>query len=159
MSIAAANVSPNFALRRVIHANDLKRLQEPAVIREHHGFDSDGESYFVYTVAGWLDGQNIAGMMGGATIGGDVIVIHARDEATADAMAGLGLEDTINALHQEDERIADAMAAQNRLRTVGAVERLNLATKPNADKSDAFVEDVDKLRVLVGDDIVMTSGH
>lgn len=157
--IAAANVVPNFTLRRSIHASDLKHLQEPAVIREHHGFDSDGESYFVYTVGGWLNGENIAGMLGGATIGGDVIVIHANDQATADAMAGMGLDDTINALHNEDGLILDALAAQARLKTIGAVDRLTMATKPNSEKSDQFVEDTDKLRVLVGDDLVLAAGH
>jgi len=159
MSISAANVVPNLTLRRSITADELKRLEEPAVIREYHGFDSDGESYFVFTIAGFLDGQNIATMLGGCTVGGDAIVIHAETQVTADYMATLGLEDTINALNTEDEKIIDALAAQARLKTVGAVERLTLATKPDSEKSDQFEADTAKLVTLRGDDIVLASGH
>jgi aspartate 1-decarboxylase len=78
MSIAAENIAPAFHTRRSINAADLKRLQDPAVIFEGERADSDGERFYTYTVAGWLDGQNIASMQGGATVGGDVIVIHAQ---------------------------------------------------------------------------------
>lgn len=158
MSIAAANVAPSFGFRRSIHADDLKRLQDPAVIFEHEGTDSDGARFYLYTVAGWLDGQNIATHEGGATVGGDVIVIHADDRASADAMAGLGLQDTIDGLMRESDAIVDAAVALERLRSVGPIERINQATKPDSDKSDAFVEDATKARRLVGDDIVLAAG-
>lgn len=157
--IAASDCVPNFALRRNIPASDLKDVQEPAVLFEHHGFDSDGESYFVYTLGGWLNGENICTMLGGATVGGDVIVIHADDRFTADAMAVMGLEDTINALHTEDERLIDALAAQERLKTVGALDRLELAMKPDSEKPDSFILDQAKLRPLVGDDLILAAGH
>jgi hypothetical protein len=159
MSIAAANVAPSFIFRRSIDADDLKRLQEPAVIFEHHGIDDDGASFFVYTVAGWIDGENIATQQGGATVGGDVIVIHADDRPSADLMAGLGLEDTINALHRETDQMVDAAVALERLRQVGPIERINQAIKPAGDMSDAFVHDTAKARRLVGDDIVLAAGR
>ncbi len=157
--IAAANVIPNFLLRRSIHASDLLRLQDPAVIREYSSFDENGEPYFAYTVAGFLDGENIAGMMGGATVGGDVIVISAPDQATADYMAGLGLEDTINALAREDEQVIDALAAKARLQSLNPIARLDLSMASDANRSEAFEADIAKIRPLVGDDIILASGH
>lgn len=157
MQIQSANVAPDFSQRRQIHAQDLLRLQEPAVIFEHHGIDSDDAHYFVYTVAGWLDGENIATIQGGATIGGDVIVIHADKREDADLMAGLGLQDTINAIQHEDEAMLDALAAKARLDSVGAIDRMDMATRK--DKSDAYVEDINKIRPLIGDDIILAGGH
>lgn len=157
MSINTANVIPDFAARRQLHAQDLRRLQEPAVIFEHHGIDSDGAHFFIYTVAGWLDGLNVATIQGGATVGGDVIVIHADDRASADDMAGMGLQDTINALNNEEAAMLDALAAKARLESVGAIDRMDLAIRP--DKPDAFVEDVNKIRPLIGDDIILAGGH
>lgn len=157
MSIAASNVAPAFFTRRSIVADDLKRLQEPAVIFEHAWRDSDGEPCFAYTVAGWLDGQNIATMEGGCTVGGEVILIHARSRDEADLIAGLGLQDTIDALNREDEQILDAMAAKARLATVNPVRRLELATA--TEKNSDFVADSEAIRKLRGDDIVLAAGR
>lgn len=157
MTLSAANIAPDFATRRSITAEELRHLQEPAVIFEHHGVDSDGAEFYVYTVAGWINGQNIATLQGGATIGGDVIVIHADSREMADAIAGLGLQDTIDELNREDERLIDAIAARERLASVGALDRLELAIRN--DKSERFEEDSAKARVLGGDDIILTSGH
>lgn len=157
MSIAAANVAPDFTFRRRITADDLKRLVEPAVIFEYSGIDSDGVPFFVYTVAGWLDGENIASIQGGATVGGDVIVITADTREQADMLAGMGLEDSINAVFGEEEATLDALAAQARLESINPLERLDLSMK--AREYPKFVEDSNKLRTLVGDDIVLATEH
>lgn len=156
--IEAANVRVDLAGRRSITADELKRLQEPACIFEYSAADEDGATHYVYTVAGWLEGRNIATVQGGCLVGGESIVVHAADRAHADFLACDGLQTTINALHTEADRYLDAQAALARLSTVSAVERLNLATKPNADKSDAFVDDVDAIRPLIGDDIILAAG-
>jgi hypothetical protein len=156
MSIAAANVVPSFHLRRSLVADDLRRLQEPAVIFEYENVDSDGVRFFAYTVAGWLDGLNVATVQGGCTVGGEVILITANTRADADAIAGCGLEDTINALHQEHSMYEKAQEAQARLASIGALERMRLAQAPASDKSDQFVQDADAIRPLVGDDILLT---
>jgi hypothetical protein len=156
MSIAAANVAPSFHLRRSIVAEDLKRLQEPAVIHEGEFRDSDGETFHVYTVAGWLDGQNIATIQGGATVGGDAIVIPVADRDMADAIAGQGLQDTIDALHGEEAAYIDALAARARLESVNPIRRLELATAQ--DKNPGFVADSEAIRKLRGDDIVAAAG-
>lgn len=157
MSISAANIAPNFLLRRSITAQDLQRLQEPAVIFEHAGTDDDGEPYFVYTVAGWLNGQNIATEQGGCTVGGQVIIINARSREDADAMAADGLEITMNGMDEEDRQIDSAMAALGRLRTVGAVERIRQAAR--GDKNEQFVADADAIGKLRGDDVVLAAGR
>jgi hypothetical protein len=148
----------DFTHRRSIDAADLKRLVDPAVIFEGTHVDEDGAVAYLYTVAGVLDGTNIFTRAGGCTVGGDAMLIHADSREHADLLAGMGLEDTINALHTEDERYIDAQAALARLATLNPVQRLELATKPAADKSDAFVNDVDAIRPLIGDDIVLASG-
>ncbi len=96
--LAAADLAPDFTARRSLSLVDLVRLDEPAVIFEHFHVDSDGVHAYVYTVAGWLNGRNVADMRGGATVGGDVIVVHAKSRAEADAMAGEGLQTTIDAI-------------------------------------------------------------
>lgn len=153
--IAAANVAPNFLLYPKITADDLKRLSEPVVFPEYHGFDADGESFYAFTVGGWLDGRQIAR----ATVGGDVIILHADSQTAANYMAVLGLEATIEELLDEDRKHLDALAAQARLKTVGALERLDLAIKPDAEKSPAFERDMAKVRTLVGDDLILSQGH
>jgi len=157
MTISANHVAPDFAFRRQIHADDLKDIVEPAVLFEYAGRDADGAPFFVYTVAGWLDGENIATEQGGCTVGGDVMVINADTREQADAMACLALEDTINALHSEHERMIDAAAAQARLATVSPIDRMSLAMKP--EEYPRFVEDSSKARALVGDDIILAAGH
>jgi len=153
--LTAAEVAPSFHMRQRIVAADLPRLDEPCVIFEHHGHDSDGKPFFIYTVGGYLDGHPLPE---GCTVGGDVIVINADTREEADAMAAMGLLDSIVAMEGEDDRIADAAAALGRLDSVGALGRMEAATKPAADVSDAFVRDAAAIRPLIGDDIVLSSG-
>lgn len=157
MNISAANVAPNFLLRRSITAQELQELQEPAVIFEHVGTDSDGDLYFVYTVAGWLHGVNIATEQGGCTVGGQVIIINARNREEADIMAADGLGITINGMDEEDRQIDQARAALSRLRTVGAVERIRQAARQ--DKNEQFVADSSAIEKLRGDDVVLAAGR
>lgn len=155
MSIAAANVFPAFHLRQQLVADDLKRLQEPCVLFEHAWRDSDGVKCWAYTVGGWLDGFRLAD---GCTVKGEVILVHAHNRKEADYLASLGLQDTIDALHREDGLYEQARSAQLRLASVGALERMAQASKPDADQSDAFVNDAKAIRPLIGDDLVLTVG-
>lgn len=133
-------------------------MQEPAVIFESASLDSDGSPFFTYTVAGWLDGENVATIQGGATVGGEVIVIAADDRETADLIAGMGLQDTIDALNREQERHIDALAAQARLESVNPIRRMDLATAPDSEKNPEFIADQLAIRTLRGDDIVLAAG-
>ncbi len=156
MSIAADSVVPTFHHRRALVADDLRRLDDPCVLFEYEGRDSDGARFFVYTVAGVLDGQRLPD---GCTVHGEVILIREDRREAADAMAALGLMDTISALHEEHERYLEAQVALVRLRSVGDLERLQQALKPASERSDAFVEDIAKVRPLAGDDLVLTVGQ
>lgn len=158
MSIAASNVAPAWHLRRSLTPDDLRRLDEPAVIFEHQHIDSDGERAWCYTVAGWLDGVNVATRQGGCTVGGEVIVIHAETREQADDIACRGLGDTIEALDKEQERYFAAVVALASLESIGGARRMELATKPEAEKSPEFEHDLAKVRTLVGDDIILTAG-
>ena len=105
----AALMVPGFGARRSLSEDELLRLEEPAVIFEHFHVDSDGAHAYVYTVAGYLNGKNVAHLDGigsavGCTIGGDVIVIHEQDRAAADDMASQGLQDTIDLLRNDQPR-------------------------------------------------------
>jgi hypothetical protein len=156
MTIAAANVAPNFALRREIDLAELRRLEEPAVIHEGKFYDADGEPFHVYTVAGWLDGMNVATIQGGATVGGETIVIPLDDRLAADDMACNGLQETIEALNRDEANTLDALAAQARLASVTAKRRTELAMAK--DKNPEFVADTLAIRPLRGDDIVLAAG-
>ena len=97
---AAANMAPDWSSRRSLSMEELAQLDEPAVIYEHFHVDSDGAWVYVYTIGGFLNGRAIAiddrgAYLGGATVAGDVILVHAKDREEADAMASAGLEDTI----------------------------------------------------------------
>lgn len=156
--IAAANVAPAWHLRRSLTPDELRRLQEPAVIFEHEHVDSDGAVAYAYTVAGWLDGENVATMQGGCTVGGEVILIHAENRQQADDIACRGLTDTIEALDDEQDRHFRALVALATLESVGEKRRLELAAKPDSDKSPEFERDMATVRPLVGDDIILTTG-
>lgn len=156
MTIAAANTVPTFHHRQDLVADDLRRLQEPCVIFEHRGFDSDGVEFYLYTVAGWLDG---AYLQDGCTVKGEVILVHASSRDEADLIAGFGLEDTINALNAEESMYQDANAALARLSSISAMDRIDLATRSDADKSDAFEADTAAIRPLIGDDVILTVGN
>lgn len=155
MSLAEANTRPTFHLRRKLVADDLLRLDDPAVLFEHYGQDSDGVPFYLYTVAGVLDGERL---MDGCTVGGEVILINADTREEADAMACMGLQDTIDALGSEDGRMRQAVKAFHNMNMVSAMDRLEAALKPASDISDAFLRDRDAMRPLIGDDIVMTTG-
>lgn len=156
MSIAAANTAPSFHHRRSLVADDLRRLHDPCVLFEHEGIDSDGVSYWVYTVAGRLDGQRLED---GCTVAGEVILVHGQDRAEADAIACLGLADTITALDGEAAAYIDAQAALARLQSVGPTRVMELAIKPDSDRSDEFERDAALIRPLIGDDIVLAAGR
>jgi len=159
MSIQAADVAPNFLHRQDIAAADLARVSEPCVVLEHEGRDSDGAAFWCFTVGGWLDGKPLGDMRGGATVGGDVIVIGGVQSAQdAKTMAALGLQDTIDALHGEADRYIEAQAALARLNSVSPITRVEKATAEAADKSDEYERDTALIRPLRGDDIVLTTG-
>lgn len=156
MSIAAANVAPNFGFRRSLTAAELQRVDEPCVIFEHHQLDSDLNPFWVYTIGGYLDGKPLTG----CTVAGDTIVISGVDtREQADAMAFMGLLDTLEALDLELKRYAEAQAALARLSSISALDRLDLATRAPADKSDAFERDRLLIEPLKGEDIVLAAGE
>lgn len=89
-----------------IDLDDLVRLEGPAVIFEGELIDSDGAVNYVYTVAGILDGRpivqadHVRRCVTGAMVGGDAIIIFAKDRKEADVIATEGLLDTIR-LHAQ----------------------------------------------------------
>ena len=157
MSIQAADLAPSFAHHAEIVAADLPRISEPCVILEHSGRDADGAEFHVFTIGGWLDGKPLGNMLGGCTVGGDVIVISGMGAEDAKLVAGLGLQDTIEAEMRAAERYIDAQAALARLASVSPIERMDKAAAAPADKSDAFERDTALIRPLRGDDIVLTT--
>lgn len=86
-----------------IDLDDLVRLEDPAVIFEGELVDSDNVTAYVYTVAGILDGRpivqadHVRRCVTGALVGGDAMIVHAKDRAEADVIAAEGLLDTIKA--------------------------------------------------------------
>lgn len=153
--LQASNLAPNFAFRRNLVADDLRRLHEPCVIFEHQSTDSDGIDAYWYTVGGILDGEVLPD---GCTVAGEVALVHADSRADADAIAVLGLHDTIIALDGEAAMYIDAHAALARLQSVGAQTRIELAMKPASERSDQLMADQAAIRPLIGDDIVLTVG-
>jgi hypothetical protein len=156
--IEAANVHPNYLGRQSIKAEDLRRLSEPCVIFEHEWLDEGGSRCFAFTVGGWLDGRPLGGLQGGATVGGEVMIVHADSVEAAKHLAALGLQDTISALDGEEQAYIEAHAALARLSQVSPVLRMDKAAAAPADKSDAFEADSAAIRKLRGDDIVLTTG-
>lgn len=156
--IAAAETAPNFLLRQRISAEQLRRVTNVCAVYEHEWRDADGVACFAFTVGGLLDGKPLGGIQGGATVGGEVIVIAGVTREEAMQIAADGLETTINGLDVEEERYVEAHAALARLSSVGPARRVELATADVADKSDEFEADAAAIRKLRGDDIVLTVG-
>jgi hypothetical protein len=153
--IPTANLVPNFAYRRSITAQELRRVDDVCVILEHHGYDSDGVDYYLFTVGGVLDGLPLAE---GVLVGGETMLVHADSPEMAKQLASDGLMTTLQALDGEAAQTKRALEAQARLASVGALERIDQAIKAPADRSDAFVEDAHAVRPLIGDDIILASG-
>lgn len=158
MMIEAANIRPSFAGRESIPADELRHVQEPAAIFEGDWLDEDGSRIFAYSLGGWLRGRPLGGLRGGVMVGGECMLVVARDRAEADQLAVLGLQDSIDALHAEERDYQEAHAALARLSSVGPARRIDLATAAPADMSDAFVADTAAIRKLRGDDIVLAAG-
>ena len=159
MTIQAAHTRPTFGHRPSITAEQLRHVQDPCVIHEGDFLDDDGVRVHCYTVGGVLDGQPLGGILGGVTIGGEVILIaDAPSREAADWMASSGLQDTIDGLHHEEGEYQEAHAALARLAAVSPVTRIEKATASAADMSDAFVEDTAAIRKLRGDDIALAGG-
>jgi len=100
---------PNLDTRRELTLDELARMDDPCVILEGEYFDSNHERFFLYTVAGILDGKEVAPNDGfsilGCTIGGDGIIISGvKTRQEADEMAVHGLDTTIELHRQELQR-------------------------------------------------------
>jgi hypothetical protein len=89
-----------FAHRPEVELEDVERITDVAVICEGQYLSADGVPVWIYTVAGELDGNRIEMLdhinktILGATIGGDVMIIEAKDRKEADWLAINGLQDT-----------------------------------------------------------------
>jgi hypothetical protein len=87
-----------------ITMEQLAGMEEVDTLCEGEFSDSDGVTYWVYTVVGRLNGEMIGAIdhvrrsVHGALVGGDAIIIHARDRKEADWLAAVGLMDTIDAI-------------------------------------------------------------
>lgn len=97
---------PNLDTRRELTLDELVRMEDPCVILEGEFFDSNNERYFLYTVAGMLDGAEVAPNDGfsilGCTIAGDAIIISGvKSKGEAHELAVHGLDTTIEAYRQE----------------------------------------------------------
>jgi hypothetical protein len=97
-------------------------------------------------------------LQGGATVGGEVMIVHADTREAAKHLAAMGLQDTISALDGEEAAYIEAHAALARLSQVSPLVRMDKAAAPDADKSDAFEADTAAIRKLRGDDIVLSTG-
>lgn len=102
---------PNFVyeVHPDISLEDLCHLEDIVLICETSGHDDDGEYFYVYTVDGILNDSRIAvrdeirKQVYGATVGGDVMIVHSKDRKEADAIAQEALDDTIAMLKAELE--------------------------------------------------------
>jgi hypothetical protein len=102
---------PNFAyeVHPDITMEDLCQLEDVVLICETSGQDTDGEHFYLYTIDGIRDGERIAVQdhlrkeVYGATVGGDVMIVHSKSRKEADAMAQEALDDTIQMLKVELE--------------------------------------------------------
>lgn len=85
-----------------IEMTDLLAVENPMPVCEGEFRDADGTPYWLYTVAGFKDGQPIHGMdhqrkcIIGATIGGDVAIVTGKNRKEADWLAGKGLAESID---------------------------------------------------------------
>lgn len=99
----------NFECHPDLSLDDLISLTDVAVVCEAERKDADGERFFVYTVAGRLNGQPCVAMdhmrkvVHGCLVEGDAIVVHGKTKAEADWIAMNGLLDTIAMLAAKKE--------------------------------------------------------
>lgn len=96
-----------------ITLDELLMLDDPCVVFQRSGTDSDGVGYFCYTVGGFLHGRRIGGPEGGALVGGDTIIVNATRRGDADDMAYHGLMQTIAAERQNRVKSAQIDKTRN----------------------------------------------
>jgi len=92
----------------VVEMIDLIRAEEDtlAVIHEGQYSDTDGEDFHIYTLAGTLDGRRIEVLdhvrrvIVGATVGGDAIIVHAKNRREADYIALNGVLESIKSMRE-----------------------------------------------------------
>lgn len=126
---ATQEAAPDLSQRRELSLAELCKLDDPAVIFEYQVARTDAPTQWVYTVAGWLDGVNVATQQGGCTVGGDSIAVFAETREQADELACAGLDSTISAINAEVAQQAQGAMAAARLSAVGGMERLNQALR------------------------------
>lgn len=142
-SHATADHVPDLSQRRELSLEELAQIDEPAVIFEYSQLRDDAPTQWVYTVAGWLHGRNVATEMGGCTVGGDAIAVFAETRDQADELACSGLDTTISAIKDQARVEAQGAMAAARLSAVGGMERLNQALRGD---NHAFKQDLALLR-------------
>lgn len=142
-SHATADIVPDLRQRRELSLDELARLDEPAVIFEYSIPRDDAPTQWVYTVAGWLGGVNVATRQGGCTVGGDSIAVFAETREAADAEACGGLDRTISLIKEEARIQAQGALARARMSAVGGMERLDQILRGD---NPEFKRDVELLR-------------
>lgn len=139
----ALTAPPDLTERRQIDLKDLTRLDEPVVIFEGNRQREGEPICWIYTIAGWLDGMNVATKEGGCTVGGDAIAVFAETRAEADFLAVSGMDSTIDLVRQQAAREVAALHSAARLAAAGPLGRLNLAMSGD---NPEFHKDVALLR-------------
>jgi hypothetical protein len=113
-----------------IEMTDLIRATDINVICEGEFRDSDGETFWVYTIAGELDGNRIEQLdhvrklILGATVAGDAMIIHGKDRQEADWIAINGVMDSIDTM-----RKADALGVLDPDANAGIITETRVAPK------------------------------
>jgi hypothetical protein len=150
--LTAAEVAPSFHMRQRLVAEDLPRLDEPCVIFEHHGRDSDGASFFVYTIGGYLDGRPLLTAAPWAVTSSSSTPTVARTRTPWPRSACRTRSTPCAARTTGSRTPPRRWAGWDR----SPIARMEAATKPASDISDDFVRDSALIRPLIGDDIVLT---
>lgn len=109
----------NFECHPDLSLTDLIRITDLDVICEAERKDADGAKFYIYTVAGRLDGQpcvavdHINKCVHGCLVEGDAIIVHGKTRAEADWIALNGVRDTIDMLKFELEQRGTLDPGQN----------------------------------------------
>ena len=88
-------------LRQDLTPQELTLLDDACVVFECYRLDSDQVMHWIYTVGGFLNGEKVGNKAGGALVGGQTIIVHAKTRQDADRMAYDGLMTTIEALQRQ----------------------------------------------------------
>lgn len=155
MDYDCGNLLLNFDYCLCIVVEDLCYLDDLCVLFEYKGMDFDGVEFYVYMVGGVLNGICL---FDGVMVGGEVMIVYVDSCEEVDVIVLFGFMDIISVFDEENVFYFDVQVVLVRLQSVSVKEWFDQVLKLDVEKFSVFIVDIEKVRLFVGDDVLLIVG-